>query len=231
MRKPLPTRNQVLELFAEDDTLHAREIAKRLEVPEGSFDGLLRVLDDLTFDGILVAKGQRFKLTTSKRGEKDPPSMRGEHEVANGGGKRGFPRKEERAESHGKDSRRGRDSREGILKVNPRGFGFVTSPTASGDDVFINADGLGGGMNGDTVIVEIMARGSRGAEGRIVEVKKRATPRVSGILRRKGKSAYVEPDDPRVRGPIVLTRAITTTRSGSNARLRAATRCGSRSPT
>lgn len=183
MRKPLPTRNQVLELFAEDDTLHAREIAKRLEVPEVSFDGLLRVLDDLTFDGILVAKGQRFKF----------------------GGKRGSLAKSDEREER---KAHGRDSREGILKVNPRGFGFVTSPTATGDDVFINADSLGGGMNGDTVVVEIMARGSRGAEGRIVEVKKRATPRVSGILRRKGKSAYVEPDDPRVRGPIVLTREI-----------------------
>src|SRR3989442_239844 len=114
MRKPLPTRNQVLELFAENDTLHAREISKRLEVPEGSFDGLLRVLDDLTFDGILVAKGQRYKFG-GKRGSLGRNEERGKRETRNGPG---------------------HEAREGILKVNPRGFGFVTSPLATGDDVF-----------------------------------------------------------------------------------------------
>lgn len=174
MRKPLPSRNQVLDLFAEaDGVLHAREVASRFDVPEGSFDGLLRLLDDLVFDGVLTARGQRFKLD-AKRG--------------------GVTAKHER--------------RDGILKVNPRGFGFVASPTATGDDVFVNADSLGGGMNGDTVVVEIVARGARGAEGRVVEVKQRSTARISGILRRRGKSAWIEPDDPRIRGPVVLTRAI-----------------------
>ena len=30
-------------------------------------------------------------------------------------------------------------------------------------------------------------------------MKRRGTPRVSGILRRKGKNAWIDPDDPRVR--------------------------------
>src|SRR5262249_3470014 len=61
---------------------------------------------------------------------------------------------------------------------------------------------------GDEVIVEIVARGSRGAEGQIVEIKKRGSTRVSGILRRKGKQAWIDLDDPRMRGPVVLTREI-----------------------
>lgn len=174
MRKALPPRNAILDVLAsEDGAVHAREIAARLDVPEESFSGLLRLLDDLVFDGVLVARGQRFKL------DKKAASQRA-----------------------------GRERREGIIKVNPRGFGFVASPTASGDDVFISADSMGSAMNGDTVVVEIIARGSRGAEGQIVEVKRRGTPRVSGILRRKGKSAWIEPDDPRVRGPVILTREI-----------------------
>ena len=40
--------------------------------------------------------------------------------------------------------------------------------TASGDDVYVSQDSIGSAMNGDTVVVEIVARGSRGAEGQIV---------------------------------------------------------------
>ena len=174
MRKALPPRNAILDVLGgEDGAMHAREIASRLGVGEESFSGLLRLLDDLVFDGVLIARGQRFKL------DKKASSQRA-----------------------------GRERRDGILKVNPRGFGFVASPTASGDDVFISADSMGSAMNGDTVVVEIVARGSRGAEGQIVEVKRRGTPRVSGILLRKGKSAWIELDDPRVHGPVVLTREI-----------------------
>src|SRR5262245_50521183 len=149
MRKPLPSRNAVLDVVAsEDRALHAQELAERLGVAPAAYEGLLRLLDDLVFDGVLVARGQRFKLDKKRAGQA-----------------------------------RTRERREGTLTVNPRGFGFVASPTATGDDVFIGADALSGAMHGDTVIVEIVARGSRGAEGQIVEIKKRGTTRISGILR------------------------------------------------
>ncbi|MCL2777401.1 MAG: VacB/RNase II family 3'-5' exoribonuclease [Polyangiaceae bacterium] len=108
-----------------------------------------------------------------------------------------------RARQH--SSRKSNERREGILSVNPRGFGFVASSTATGDNVFIPADGLSGAMHGDRVAMEITARGARGAEGHITEILERGNQRISGILRRRGKSAWVEPDDPRVRGPIALS--------------------------
>jgi len=94
--------------------------------------------------------------------------------------------------------------REGTIAINPRGFGFVSSPTAAGDDVFIPAESLNGAMHGDTVIVRVRAKSARGSEGDIVKIVQRGTVRVAGILRRRGKSAWLEPDDTRVRGPIVL---------------------------
>jgi ribonuclease R len=166
--------------------VHANELADKLGVSPDRYQGLLRLLDDLVFDGVLRASGQRFKLDKKSSGGGTGP----------GRGKK--------------------ERREGILTVNPRGFGFVASPTATGDDVFVNAESLGGAMHGDQVIVEIVARGSRGAEGQIVEVTKRSSTRISGILRRRGKNAWVEPDDPRVRGPIVLTSAIDTAGAGGN---------------
>lgn len=92
---------------------------------------------------------------------------------------------------------------EGVLSVNPRGFGFVTA--AGQDDVYVAPDGIQGAMHGDCVRVVVIARTSRGSEGRIEEITKRRSPRVAGVLRRRKKSVWLEPDDTRVRGPIVVT--------------------------
>ncbi len=97
---------------------------------------------------------------------------------------------------------RDRGSWEGVLSVNPRGFGFVNA--AGQDDVYVAADGIGAAMHGDRVRITVIARTSRGVEGRIDDILERRNPRVAGVLRRKGRSFWLEPDDTRVRGPIVL---------------------------
>ncbi len=102
------------------------------------------------------------------------------------------------------------DEREGQLSLNPRGFGFVTGLTSetAGDDVFIPPDAMGGAMHGDRVRIRVRGRSARGAEGVITAIVERATKRVAGTLRRRGRSAWLEPDDTRVRGPIVLPRKV-----------------------
>ncbi len=220
MSKSLPSRADVLKLLGNGDrAIHAREIAQQLGVDDGKYQGLLRLLDNLVFDGVLTARdGHKFKLTT--RGGGRP-----------GGDDRGSgrPGKDDRGGARaGKDDRGGardnggggrerrqggrgggdREEREGTINVNARGFGFVSSPTASGDDVFIPGESLRGAMHGDRVKIAIVGRGPRGAEGQILEIVSRGRPRVSGILRRRGKSAWLEPDDARVRGPVVLTVGI-----------------------
>ncbi len=300
MRKPLPSRTAILDLLeSQDGALDAREVAERLGVAPASQAGLLRMLDDLVFDGVVTARDDRFKLGTSdKIPEKTPalvakpvppaasaarpsdPRARNPRERDGKKGLKGLPkdagkgakgRQEARrgndahsspdARAHAQDARRGRqdarqeergmpkfqvapssaptvrahetppaaqaapgaraparsggrsdrERREGFLKVNPRGFGFVASPTASGDDVYVSPENLGGAMHGDHVIIDIVARGARGPEGHIVQIKARGSQRVSGILRRRGKSAWVELDDPRMKGPVVLTSDIDKT--------------------
>jgi ribonuclease R len=100
----------------------------------------------------------------------------------------------------------GVERREGTLAVHPRGFGFVSSAGRS-DDVFVPGAALGGAMHGDAVQVLVLGRGSRGAQGRVEAVRERANERVAGVLHRRRSSAWLEPDDPRVRGPIVLEDA------------------------
>jgi ribonuclease R len=160
--------------------MHAREIASRLRVSEVDYLGLQRLLDSLSFEGVLASRpGQRFRLSQRPAG-----ALGGE--------------------------------REGLLTVHPRGFGFVASLGEGGDDVFVPPDALGGAMHGDRVRVRVRSRGARGAEGEVVAVIERGLKRIAGTLRRKGKSAWVEPDDNRVRGPIVLARAIDRAKGDGN---------------
>jgi ribonuclease R len=179
----LPTRAEILDVLGSDERpMHVREIASRLRVSEVDHLGLERLLDNLSLEGVLTARpGPRFRLNAT-----------------DGSG----PREERQ---------RSRDAeREGLLTVHPRGFGFVASlsPGTSGDDVFVPPDALGAALHGDKVRVRVRARSARGAEGEIVAVLERGIKRVAGTLHRKGKSAWLEPDDTRMRGPIVLPRGI-----------------------
>jgi ribonuclease R len=216
MRRALPSRSAVLGVFRDEERpIELSDIADTLGVEPGSYPGLLRLLDDLVFDGVLSARGDKFKLEKKSGFRTNDAVLKGLPDKGEPAAKRSagvLPSTPDKlpapAPTKSPAGRKGRERREGVLTVNPRGFGFVASPTASGDDVFVGADSLGGAMHGDHVIVEIVTRGTRGAEGQIVEVTRRGVTRVSGILRRKGKNAWIELDDPRVRGPVVLTRDV-----------------------
>jgi ribonuclease R len=103
----------------------------------------------------------------------------------------------------GARGREAREVREGRVRVHPRGFGFVCSAGVP-DDVYVQGEALGGAMHGDMVRVEVMARSWRGLEGRVLEILQRANARVQGVLRKTRHGAWLEVDDARVRGPIVL---------------------------
>ncbi|MEZ4223104.1 MAG: ribonuclease R [Polyangiaceae bacterium] len=162
--RPLPSRGDLIScLMQAQRPLHAREIAKRCGVNEGSYSRLLELLDQLSFDGTIARMpGGRFKAQPRSDG----------------------------------------DSWEGVLSVNPRGFGFVTA--AGQPDTYVAGDSLAGGMHGDRVRIAVLGRTARGVEGRVTDIVHRRNPRVAGVLRRRRKSSWLEPDDTRVRGPIVI---------------------------
>src|ERR1041384_6471456 len=93
---------------------------------------------------------------------------------------------------------------EGLLSMNPRGFGFVAGGVGQ-DDVYVPPDAIGGALHGDGWLVSVVAQSDRGLEGRIEQIGVRRSARVAGVLRRRGKSAWLEPDDSRLRGPIVVS--------------------------
>jgi ribonuclease R len=168
---PLPRRDVVVDLLsAQNRALHVNEIKTRLAVEDRHALALKRLLDDLSFDGSIVAlPGQRFRMS------------------------------KQQVEQRGVEY-------QGTLSVHPRGFGFVAAAGVS-DDAFIPAEAMRGALHGDTVVVRVVTRTRRGVEGEIVRIVARRKARVAGILRRRGKSTWLEPDDSRLRGPIVLIEA------------------------
>jgi ribonuclease R len=188
MAKSLPSRDAILDILGKEDrALHAKEISRLLDVSEASYAGLLRQLDDLALNGLLTARdGHKFKLSKGTAGVR---SARGNGAT---------------------------EEREGYVTIHPRGFGFVASAASPGNDVYVAKEGLGGAMHGDRVAVRVTARGSRGAEGQITKIIGRGVKRVAGVLRRRGRSAWLEPDDTRIRGPIALPGDIDTHGSEGN---------------
>lgn len=90
----------------------------------------------------------------------------------------------------------------GRISMHPRGFGFVTT-VEPGPDIFITAQGLGGAMHGDRVLVRAW-KSRQGLEGEVLSVVERALKIVGGTLQAEGKHTWIEPDDARMRGPIRL---------------------------
>jgi ribonuclease R len=179
MKVRFPSRGEIATIFeGERKSLGAREIALRAGVPPSAYGAFVKVLEEMSAEGILrQLPGQRFR--------REPGAAIDD------------------------------DNWDGVLGVNPRGFGFVTS--AGREDVFIPPDGIGGAMHGDRVRVRVVARSSRGAEGRVEEVISRRSPRVAGTLRRRRHSVWLEPDDSRIRGPIVLSGSPKEGRDGDAA--------------
>src|SRR5690606_30487880 len=101
---------------------------------------------------------------------------------------------------------------EGTISVNPRGFAFVTAPGQ--DDVFIPPDGIYEAVHGDTVLVQIVRRTDKGLEGRVDRVTERRNRRVAGTVRLQRKGAWFEPDDARIRSPIVVRGDLQGARDG-----------------
>jgi ribonuclease R len=95
----------------------------------------------------------------------------------------------------------------GRITVHPAGYGFVA--TDAGETVFVPAKYRGNSLDGDRVRVDTWP-GVRGTEGRVVEVLARGRARLTGVLRRVGRSVYLEPDDPRIAadfGRVLLDQA------------------------
>jgi ribonuclease R len=94
----------------------------------------------------------------------------------------------------------------GRILVHPAGYGFVEREDGD-DNIFIAARYRGGALDRDRVLVKTWL-GYRGPEGRVVEVLQRGRAKLTGTLTLAGRSVVLEPDDPRISGPVLLSGQI-----------------------
>lgn len=187
MSESSPRRVDVERILKESGrAMHPRELLSRLSVSGDEYDYLLDLLEDMAAERVItMLPGGRVRY----RGD-GPPALG----VKRLGAQGSAPQKK------GPD-----ETWIGALAVHPKGFGFVNA--AGHEDVFIPPDSIFEALHGDTVAVRVVGRSARGTEGRIESIVKRRPARVTGILRKRGKSTWLDPDDSRLRGPIVITAA------------------------
>jgi ribonuclease R len=90
----------------------------------------------------------------------------------------------------------------GRIKVHPDGYGFVV-PDDRSEDIHIAARMRGAAMDSDRVEVEWWV-GARGLEGRVETVLERGRGKITGQIVERGRGLHLEPDDPRITGPVAL---------------------------
>lgn len=83
----------------------------------------------------------------------------------------------------------------GRITVHPAGYGFVA--LSDGRDAFVPAKYRGGSLDGDQVRLSTWV-GVKGLEGRVDAVIARGRARLTGLVRRAGRTWMLEPDDPRI---------------------------------
>jgi ribonuclease R len=179
-----PERETVMQVLREQAprALHLGEICKRVGVKKRRREEVLDLLDELVDLGMArEMPGRRFR--TSERAEPHRPAF------GRGPASAGLPRSTTNV-VHGR------------LTQHPRGFAFVATEEG-GPDVFIPPDAVNGALHTDYVAVQAHPT-HKGREGRVVEVRGRGLTQVSGTVQRRGRSAWLEPDDARIRGPLPI---------------------------
>ena len=97
---------------------------------------------------------------------------------------------------------------EGILRVNPQGFGFV-EVEGFDEDLFVRESNQGNALDGDRVRVGLAApqRGDRRREAEVLEVVERHRTQAVGTFKHLGHFAFVVPDDKRLTQDIYVPDA------------------------
>lgn len=95
--------------------------------------------------------------------------------------------------------------KQGILRVNKKGFGFVEM--GEEEDIFISRDNMNNALDSDRVIAEITETKPDGrVEGRIIRIVERTLSTVVGEIYFKKNKVYVNPDDKKLNMTIEIEK-------------------------
>ena len=202
MAKPLPSLSDVRRVLeAAAGPLHAGQLAEILEVKPKRFLKFDAELHQWAAAGDLSnIGGSRYTLSKKKPERDQSPLIKPKSKRNSPSASDSKSKDSKSAKSKSSESQEGQW--EGILSMHAKGFGFVNR--TGSPDVFIPPNAIGPALHGDTVLIAITGRSAKGYEGSVLEVRSRRSPRIIATLRRSGKSAWLEPEDARLRSPIAL---------------------------
>lgn len=95
------------------------------------------------------------------------------------------------------------------LALTSRGFGFATMEGQGPNekDIFIHQNNLGSASHGDTILIKILGKPSRGRqEGSVVKVLERAVTTLCGIYTEDNKGGHLLPDDSKLPFTVFIHR-------------------------
>ncbi len=81
----------------------------------------------------------------------------------------------------------------GIIRVSKSGNGFIDLP--NGDSVIVPKNEISSAISGDTVVIELLPprRDKPGMAGTVIEIVKRGTTHIAGVVDCEGKTFFVKP--------------------------------------
>lgn len=100
---------------------------------------------------------------------------------------------------------KGNDYVEGVLSVNPRGFGFAVLDR-EGEDLFVAGPNMGSAMHGDRVLLRLVSQRGKKSEGRVVRVLARGASQIVGIYKAGNPVGMVTPEDARLPFSLLVRR-------------------------
>ena len=199
--REFPSPSEILKLFEENPhkTFRLREIVLELGLRSSQARELKSALKDLARRRkIACLKKSHFALMPA---DHRPAVPAREHRRGEGGGA---------GEARGPARSEGRKLVSGRLIGHRDGYGFVVPDQpmgATGQDIFIPANGMGSALHGDRVDVHVVrAKADGRLEGRVVTVRDRAQKTVVGEFHCAQRYNYVMPYDHRIPFEIVIPR-------------------------
>ena len=94
----------------------------------------------------------------------------------------------------------------GTLSKHRKGFGFVITEDEE-PDIYVSARSMGGAMNGDRVLAELLPQGrGNSREGIIIKVVERNTKELVGTFEKSKRFGFVVPDDRRIGDDIFVRK-------------------------
>lgn len=186
-----------------------KELIHFLGIPKEEKEDFTALLAEMLEEGLVSFSGKEGQKTGHTVKHKEN-SQKKHHELDT---EKSFSSEELQNEKkhalHGSLKKRSVDKErtlKGVYSKAKKGFGFVSLQEKELDDIYIPKGSEGNAMDGDTVQILITRekRADSSAEGKIVNVMKRAVTEVLGLVKERREGLFLYPDNVKLPSPFYI---------------------------